>query len=49
MDKQNLQTIERRLNEERRHRQSIEAQLNNERKHRKQIEEKAVRFVFFFQ
>lgn len=48
MDKQNLQTIERRLNEERRHRQSIEAQLNNERKHRKQIEEKAVRYVFLF-
>lgn len=38
-----MQTVERRLGEERRHRQSLEAQLNNERKYRKQAEEKAAR------
>uniref|UniRef100_A0A182P8D9 Macoilin n=1 Tax=Anopheles epiroticus TaxID=199890 RepID=A0A182P8D9_9DIPT len=42
-ERQNLQTVERRLGEERRHRQSLEAQLNNERKYRKQAEEKAAR------
>ncbi|XP_055625848.1 macoilin [Toxorhynchites rutilus septentrionalis] len=42
-ERQNLQTVERRLGEERRHRQSLESQLQNERKHRKQAEEKAAR------
>ncbi|XP_053679933.1 macoilin-2 [Anopheles nili] len=42
-ERQNLQTVERRLGEERRHRQSLEAQLNNERKYRKQAEDKAAR------
>lgn len=38
-----MQTVERRLGEERRVRQSLESQLQNERKHRKQAEEKAAR------
>lgn len=38
-----LQTIERRLAEERRQKQSLDAQLNNEKKARKQAEEKAAR------
>lgn len=38
-----LQSLERRLNEERRQKQSLEAQLNNEKKARKQAEEKAAR------
>lgn len=42
-ERQNLQTVERRLGEERRHRQSLESQLQNERKHRKLAEEKAAR------
>lgn len=42
-ERQNMQTVERRLGEERRVRQSLESQLQNERKHRKQAEEKAAR------
>ncbi|XP_037945560.1 macoilin-2-like isoform X2 [Teleopsis dalmanni] len=38
-----LQTAERRLNDERRQKQSLEAQLNNEKKARKLAEEKAAR------
>ncbi|XP_020802269.1 macoilin isoform X1 [Drosophila serrata] len=42
-DMLNLQTVERRLNEERRQKQSLDAQLANEKKARKVAEEKAAR------
>lgn len=40
MDHHNIQALERRLLDERRHRQQLESQLNNEKKMRKQLEEK---------
>lgn len=42
-DMLNLQTVERRLNEERRQKQSLDSQLANEKKARKAAEEKAAR------
>lgn len=40
MDHHNIQALERRLLDERRHRQQLESQLNNEKKLRKQVEDK---------
>lgn len=42
-DRQNFQTIERRLGDERRQKQALESQLSNERKYRKLAEEKVAR------
>jgi Macoilin family len=43
LDRQNFQTIERRLGDERRQKQNLESQLTNERKFRKLAEEKVAR------